>query len=183
MVTRPQSLDIGECNPSMTSLLKPEYFTEHVGIKAAMAGGLVGSDMLATFCTNYGGCTFVQWMPDLILILFGMMVLDMLTGVLKAGIKKNLRSRPMAEGMQRKIAIFAVVAATILVEGVFRANGLSLGGALYKWTTSWFIAVEALSLYENAQEAGVRIPTFLKEMTEKLLKRADHGARGYKKGE
>lgn len=161
--------------------LKPEYFTDKTGLKAAFSGGLVSTDFLVSFCLNYGGCSVIAWVPNLVLILLAMMMLDMLTGLLKASAKKTLESRTMGEGMRRKIAVFAVIGGTILLEGVFSTNGVPLNGFLYKWATSWFIAVEALSLYENAQELGVRIPDFLKEMTQRLLRRAEHGGYGYEK--
>lgn len=158
-------------------LIKPEYFTHAVVFKTAVAGGLVSTELFGRFCTGFGGCTYVAWLPDLILILFGMMVLDMLTGVLKAGVLKQLKSRLMGEGMRRKVAVFAVIGATIMLEMVFRTHGMDMQGLLSKWTTSWFIAVETLSLYENAQAMGVRVPSYLKDAARKLKKIAGLGGK------
>lgn len=161
----------------MNRLLKVQYFTDSIAFKTTISAGLVSTELFGRFCSEFGGCTYVTWLPDLILILFGMMVLDMLTGVLKAGMKKDLKSRLMGEGMKRKVAVYAVIGGTIMLEAVFRTHGMDLQGLLSKWTVSWFIAVECLSLYENAQDTGVRIPKFLKEAASKLKSIAGIGGK------
>lgn len=152
-------------------MLKAEHFTESAGLKATIASGVVATDWFGSFCAGFGGCTLIPWFPDLVLFLMAMVALDMLSGVLRAGVsdEEELESREMGDGMRRKLGMFLLIAAAVLIEGVFLKHGQDLHGWLSKWTTSWFIAVEALSLYENASDMGISMPGFFKKHIERLL--------------
>ncbi len=85
-------------------------------------------------------------------------VLDYITGILKAIIKKELSSRTGFVGLIKKIIMYAVIATGVVV-------GKVIGDVvpLREAVLMFFICNEALSLLENAAEF-VPIPARLKEV-------------------
>jgi len=113
---------------------------------ASIAGGIVGGFL----CHWLGG-----W--DVILkALVALVVLDYITGVLKAIVTKTLSSTVGFKGLIRKIVIFIVVATAVIVQSV-------VGDAipLREIVIIFFICNEGISLLENASEF-VPIPEGLK---------------------
>lgn len=162
-------------------MLKVEYFTEHAATKATIATAGVGAHVTATWiCASIPkGCVFISWLPDQVLILFGMMALDMFTGVLASRQEGGrVTSRRLGEGVKRKIGMLSVVAAAWLLDQFFYNNDLlRIEGIVFTGAVGWFVAVEFLSLYENVERLGVRLPYFLKALMERVLQRADHAVR------
>lgn len=157
-------------------LLKAGYFTDHTIAKAGIAGlGAFTYKLTESICGHQigaGFCGYVSWLPDLVLVLLGLQALDLLTGTWAARASGDrVESRRLGTGISRKLAMLTLVAAALGLEVTFRAQGLELGGLLYRWTASWFVAVEVLSLYENADRMGMRLPTRLREMAEWGLER------------
>ncbi len=114
---------------------------------ASVVGGVVGG----FFCQWLGG-----W--DVILkALIVLIVLDYITGVLKAIVTKTLSSQIGFIGLIRKIVIFIVVATAVTVQGI-------VGDAipLREIVIIFFICNEGISLLENASEF-VPIPEKLRE--------------------
>lgn len=112
-------------------------------ITVGVAGGFL--------CQMLGG-----W--DVVLkALVTLVVLDYITGVLKAIANKNLSSEIGFKGLIRKIVIFIVVATAVIIQGV-------VGEAipLREITIIFFVCNEGISLLENASEF-VPIPQKLKE--------------------
>jgi toxin secretion/phage lysis holin len=113
----------------------------------SIAGGVVGGFL----CHWLGG-----W--DVILkALVALVVLDYITGVLKAFTTKTLSSAIGFKGLIRKIVIFIVIATAVIVQSV-------VGDAipLREITIIFFLCNEGISLLENASEF-VEIPEKLKE--------------------
>lgn len=113
----------------------------------SIVGGIVGGFL----CQWLGG-----W--DVILkALIVLIVLDYITGVLKAIVTKTLSSAVGFVGLIRKIVIFIVVATAVTVQTV-------VGDAipLREVVIIFFICNEGISLLENASEF-VPIPDKLKE--------------------
>lgn len=113
----------------------------------SIAGGIVGGFL----CQWLGG-----W--DVILkALLVLIVLDYVTGVLKAIATKSLSSQIGFNGLIRKVVIFIVVATAVTVQSV-------IGDAvpLREIVIIFFICNEGISLLENASEF-VPIPEKLKE--------------------
>ena len=90
--------------------------------------------------------------------------LDYSTGVVAAAVQGELDSAVGARGIARKVLIFAVVAAANVLD---RAGGLG-EPVLRTATAIWYAANEAISITENAGEAGVPIPAKLREMLARL---------------
>lgn len=114
----------------------------------SIAGGIVGGFL----CQFLGG-----W--DLVLkALVALVVLDYITGVLKAFVNKSISSEVGFKGLIRKIIIFVVVATAYIIQ-------LVIGDAipLREIVIIFFICNEGISLLENASEF-VPIPERLKEV-------------------
>jgi toxin secretion/phage lysis holin len=82
-----------------------------------------------------------------------LMLLDIITGVLKAIKNKTLRSRTAWYGYARKIGVFIAIIAVNIIDVI-----MGLGGAVVYTTVLFYIANEALSVVENLSELGVKVP-------------------------
>ena len=97
-----------------------------------------------------------------ILILF--MVLDYLTGVIRAYINKELSSDIGLKGIARKAVIFIVLIVAVALDRL-----LGTGNWLFRTLVCYFyIANEGLSLIENCGALGLPIPDKLKEALAQL---------------
>lgn len=113
----------------------------------SIVGGIVGGFL----CQWLGG-----W--DVILkALVALVILDYVTGVLKAIYTKTLSSAVGFKGLIRKIVIFIVIATAVIIQMV-------VGDAipLREVTIIFFLCNEGISLLENASEF-VPIPDKLKD--------------------
>lgn len=123
----------------------------------SIAGGIVGGFL----CQWLGG-----W--DVILkALIALVILDYVTGVLKAITTKTLSSQIGFKGLVRKIVIFIVIATAVVIQTV-------VGDAipLREVTIIFFLCNEGISLLENASEF-VPIPDKLKDT---LIQLRDKGS-------
>lgn len=163
-------------------MLKVDYFTAQAGPKATVAAGGMFTHVFAEWLCLRAPflCDYIMWVPDKMALLMGMMLLDLLTGVVASrGEGQRINSRRLGEGAKRKFGMLTIVAGAILLEGFFHIhNVLPVQGLVYTGAVSWFIAVEFLSLYENVDRMGVRMPVFLKVMMEKLLQKSADAIEG-----
>lgn len=113
----------------------------------SIVGGIAGGFL----CQHLGG-----W--DVILkALVTLVILDYVTGVLKAIATKTLSSAVGFKGLIRKIIIFIVVATAVIVQSVI---GDSI--PLREIVIIFFVCNEGISLLENASEF-IPIPDKLKD--------------------
>lgn len=123
----------------------------------SIAGGVVGGFL----CQWLGG-----W--DVILkALVALVILDYVTGVLKAIKNKTLSSSVGFVGLLRKIVIFIVVVVGVILQGMIE-NVVPLREIVI----IFFICNEGISLLENASEF-VPIPAKLKEILIQLREKTD----------
>ena len=113
----------------------------------SIVGGIVGGFL----------CDFLGGNDVILRALIALVILDYITGVLKAIVTKTLSSAIGFKGLIRKIVIFIVVATAVIIQGV-------LGNAvpLREIVIIFFICNEGISLLENASEF-VPIPKKLKD--------------------
>ena len=99
----------------------------------------------------------------LIQTLVAFVVVDYVTGVLAASIKKEISSQIGMIGIAKKVLIFVLVACGHLVD-------LSLGTAdvVRNAVICFYIANELFSILENAGKAGLSVPDILKSSVDKL---------------
>lgn len=130
-----------------------EKLFNSISIVGGIAGGIV--------CSWLGG-----W--DVILrALVVLVVLDYVTGVLKAIYNKKLSSEIGFKGLIKKIIVFIVVATAVIVQSVI---GDSI--PLREIVIIFFVCNEGISLLENASEF-VPIPEKLKETLIQLRDKED----------
>ena len=95
-------------------------------------------------------------------------VLDYISGLIKAYNTKTLSSRIGFRGLLKKLGILIVVMVAVLVD---RVTGNS--GAIRTVIIYYFVANEGLSIIENLGAAGIPIPKFLKKALKALKKEND----------
>jgi len=100
-------------------------------------------------------------LPETVLALLGLMVIDVVSGVVASWSERRTSSGVYWCGVTRKAMTLMVVAACWLVE---RATGVPLGVAV----TGFYIAHEALSILENAGRIGVPLPEVVRRALETL---------------
>ena len=123
----------------------------------SIVGGVVGG----FFARYLGGY------DDILRVLVILVVLDYITGVLKAISTKTLSSSVGFKGLIKKILIFAVVATAVSVQ-------IIVGDTvpLREIVIIFFICNEAISLLENASEF-IPIPAQLREVLIQLREKSD----------
>jgi toxin secretion/phage lysis holin len=127
--------------------------------EVSIVGGVVGGFL----CSFLGGY-------DLILkSLIAIIILDYITGILKAIYNKKLSSQAGFKGLIRKIIVFIVVATAVIIQQV-------IGGVipLRETVIIFFICNEAISLLENASEF-IPIPQKLKDVLIQLREKNEEG--------
>ena len=112
-------------------------------------------------------CNFLGGWDMLLKSIVILMVLDYVTGLLKAIYNKELSSEIGFKGLIRKITIFIVIATAYVIQGIM---GDEI--PLREIVILFFIANEGISLIENASEF-IPIPEKLKEILIQLRKESD----------
>lgn len=108
----------------------------------------------------------VYWLGGLdrlLIALLAVVVLDYLTGVLKAIHNRTLSSELGFRGISKKVLCFIVVALAYVVEGL-TAHSLPLREVVIVF----FVANEGLSILENAAQTGLPVPDRLKAVLAQL---------------
>ena len=108
-------------------------------------------------------------MNGLLVALFVAIVLDYVTGLIKAGIKKELSSEIGFKGILKKILILIVVALAHVVD-----NTVGSGETWRNIAIVFYICNEGLSILENAVACGLPIPKKIKN----LLKNMEEDKKG-----
>ncbi|UYT83941.1 phage holin family protein [Priestia megaterium] len=89
-----------------------------------------------------------------------LMLLDIITGVMKAIKNKRLRSRNALYGYARKIGVYVAIIVANIIDQAFGFNG-----AVATATVLFYLGNELLSIVENLAQLGVKVPTAI---TDKL---------------
>ena len=118
-----------------------KYFNE-ISVGFGLIGGFI--------------CKFLGGWDMLLKAIVMLVILDYVTGILKAVYNKSLSSEIGFNGLIRKIVIFIVIATAYVIQGI-----IGDGIPLREITILFFIANEGISLLENASEF-VPIPDKLK---------------------
>lgn len=105
---------------------------------------------------------------NLITILLILMLIDVVTGLIKAIKNKNLWSRKSLFGYARKILVFLIITVSNLLDLM-----MSLNGTLVLATVTFYILNEVLSITENACQLGLPLPKQLTEIIEVVNKKDD----------
>lgn len=114
----------------------------------SIAIGLIGG-LIVSFLGGWDG---------LAITLVYFIVLDWITGLLKAICNKELSSCKGLKGIIKKVVILIVVGVTVLLE---KNMGIP---AIREIVMMFFIANEGISLLENVSQMGVPFPERLKDI-------------------
>ena len=93
-------------------------------------------------------------------------VLDYISGMIKAFNTKTLSSSIGFKGILKKVGILVIVMLSVLID---RVTGES--GAIRTLVIYYFVANEGLSIVENLAQAGLPIPKVIKDALKALLKK------------
>ena len=99
----------------------------------------------------------------LIKILVAFVAIDYITGVLAAGINKEISSRIGMIGIAKKVLIFVLVACGHLVDMALGTADVVRDAVIY-----FYIANELFSILENAGDIGLPVPDILKNSIDTL---------------
>lgn len=95
-------------------------------------------------------------------------VIDYLSGMIKAFVTKTLSSQIGVRGILKKVAVLLVVMLAVLID---RVTGES--GAIRTLVIYYFVANEGLSITENLAQAGVPMPKIIKDALKALKKESN----------
>ena len=112
--------------------------------------------------------TGVTWLfgawDTALMVLVCFMILDYLTGVLRAIVNKEVSSDTGLKGIARKAVIFIVLIVAVLLDRL-----LNTGTWVFRTVTCYFyIANEGISLLENCAGLGLPIPEKIKDVLVQL---------------
>lgn len=96
-------------------------------------------------------------------------VLDYISGLIKAIINRELSSKIGFQGILKKVGFLIIVAVGVLVDRITGGSGAVRSLVIY-----YFVANEGLSIIENLGQAGLPIPKSIKN-TLKMLKNQGDG--------
>ena len=112
---------------------------------------------------------FLGGMDGLLIALLVFVILDYVTGVMRAIADHELSSAIGFKGICRKVLIFALVG----VGHVLDTHVVGTGSALRSAVICFYLSNEAISLFENAAHLGLPIPDKLREILSQLHNRQD----------
>ena len=107
-----------------------------------------------------------------LLCLIIVVVLDYISGVIKAYVNKDLSSRIGFKGLLKKVGVFLIVMLAVLIDKITGSTGAVRTLVIY-----YFVANEGLSIIENLALAGVPIPDSIKNAL-KVLKDMGNNKKG-----
>ena len=112
---------------------------------------------------------FLGGMDGLLIALLVFVILDYVTGVMRAIADKSLSSALGFKGICRKVLIFALVG----VGHVLDKHVVGTGSSLRSAVICFYLSNEGVSLLENASYLGLPIPDKLKAILSQLHNKQD----------
>ena len=112
---------------------------------------------------------FLGGMDGLLIALLVFVIIDYITGVMRAIAEKKLSSAIGFKGICRKVLVFAMVG----VGHVLDTHVVGTGSALRSAVICFYLSNEGISLLENASHLGLPVPEKLREILSQLHNRQD----------
>ena len=100
----------------------------------------------------------------------GLMAIDAVTGVIKAWAHNDFKPAVMRAGLSKKVCEIM-----ILVVGELISYGLMLPDVIMNGISFYIIFMEVMSILENADELGIPIPKFVKDVINNVDEQLQHG--------
>lgn len=101
-----------------------------------------------------------------------LMCLDYITGVCKAFVKKKVNSSIGAKGIIKKVVYLCIITVSVLLDHLLNVNG-----GLRTLILVSFIFNEILSILENSNEIGIKVPTVLYKSIKQLIKKEKNNSK------
>ena len=126
-----------------------------------------------------GAAAYFQELALPVVVLFLVMVVDYVSGMVRAWTRGELCSRVGIMGIVKKAAYLLAVVVAIVADWVVQTAagqlGVDFGGFFFfgLLVTIWLILNECISILENISEIGVPLPAFLVALIQKLKKAAE----------
>lgn len=130
---------------------------EWLRVAAGVIGGIIGG--------------FLQPVRGPVIALLVFVVLDYITGVLAAIIKKELSSETGWHGLIRKVAIFVLVGLSALLD-TYALEGATICRTA---TVFFYLANEGISILENCSRIGIPIPAKLEAILKQIQEEKQNG--------
>lgn len=100
--------------------------------------------------------------PALVWILIGLQAMDLLTGMLAAGLRAEMASDVAWRGIGKKVMALLILVSTGLIGLALESLTAFPAVALVQAVAGFYAAHEGLSILENASRAGLPVPEVLK---------------------
>lgn len=100
----------------------------------------------------------------------GLMAIDVLTGIIKAWAHNDFQSAIMRAGLAKKAGEIM-----ILVVGELVSYGLMLPDVIMNCISFYIIFMEVMSILENADELGIPVPKFVRDVINNVDDKLQHG--------
>lgn len=129
-------------------------------------------NVLALSLTSVGAVLgiFFGKINGILIALIVAVILDYISGLISAGIRRQLSSSVGFKGIAKKILIFLIVGIANLID-VYVLGGES--AVLRTSVIFFYLANEGISILENAGECGLPIPTKLKDLLVQLRSKSE----------
>lgn len=102
-------------------------------------------------------------------VLCTMMILDFISGILKAIANKELSSKRCGAGCVKKVCYFVLIMIGVAIDSIYNTQ------IVRNLICYFFIATDAISILENIHDCGVPYPKFLSDLLIQLKKDSDSG--------
>ena len=99
-----------------------------------------------------------------------LMAIDVLTGIIKAWAHNDFKSAIMRSGLAKKAGEIM-----ILVVGEVISYGLILPDTIMNGISFYIIFMEVMSILENADELGIPVPKFVRDVINNVDDKLQHG--------
>ena len=99
-----------------------------------------------------------------------LMAIDVLTGLIKAWAHNDFKSAIMRSGLAKKAGEIM-----ILVVGEVVSYGLMLPDTIMNGISFYIIFMEVMSILENADELGIPVPKFVRDVINNVDDKLQHG--------
>lgn len=136
----------------------PQLFKFSLSSLIAAAGGYVSS--------------FLGGIDKLLITLITMIVIDYVTGVIRAIYKKQISSAVGFKGIMKKILMLLIVGLSVTLQNILPA-----GVPLREITILFFIANEGFSILENASEL-IPLPEKIRSVLAQIQQKSANSAKG-----
>ena len=114
---------------------------------------------------------FLGGFDGLVYALLAFVVIDYVTGVMRAVADRNLSSEVGFRGIAKKVLVFLLVG----VANILDVHVIGNGSVLRTAVIFFYISNEGVSLLENASRLGLPIPEKMKAVLKQLHERSDGG--------